>query len=197
MKDLVCQAKECKVHTKRNGSSVQSLSHVRLCNPMGCSTPGFPVHHQLPKLAQTHVHWAGDAVQPSHPLLSPSPPAFNLSQNEGLFQWVSSTCLCGSQHCLIQWNYEPCHVGPPRWTGHGDEFWQNGPLKKAMGNHFSIIALRTPWIVWKEIAWAVKNDREQSGQIWILQWILQLCWRKQIKEKLRVETGRPVKALLL
>ena len=57
---------------------------------MDCSMPGLPVHHQLPELAQTHVHWAGDAIQPSHPLLSPSPAVFNLSQHQGLFQWVSS-----------------------------------------------------------------------------------------------------------
>ena len=68
-------------------SSVQSLSHVRLSvTPMDCSTPGFPVHHQLPELAQTHVHRIGDAIQPSHPLPSPSPLAFNLSQHQGLFQ---------------------------------------------------------------------------------------------------------------
>ena len=60
------------------------------CDSMDCSTPGLPVHHQLPEPAQTLVHWVGDAIQPSHPLLSPSPPAFNLSQHQGLFQWVSS-----------------------------------------------------------------------------------------------------------
>ena len=58
---------------------------------MDCSTPGFPVHHQLPELAQTHVHRVGDAIQLSRPLSSPSPPAFNLSQHQGLFQWVSSS----------------------------------------------------------------------------------------------------------
>ena len=57
---------------------------------MDCSTPGFPVYHQLLKLAQTHVHQVNDAIQPSHPLLSPSPPDFNLSQNRGLFKEVSS-----------------------------------------------------------------------------------------------------------
>ena len=65
-------------------------SCLTLCDPMDWSTPGFPVHHQLPKFAQTHVHWVGDAIQPSHPLLSPSPLTFNHSQNQGLFQWVSS-----------------------------------------------------------------------------------------------------------
>ena len=68
----------------------RSLSHVRLCDPIDCSTPGFPVHHQLLELTQTHVHWAGDAIQPSNPLSAPSLPAFNLSQHQGLFQLVSS-----------------------------------------------------------------------------------------------------------
>jgi len=71
-------------------SSVAQL-YPTLCDPMDCSTPGFPVHHQLLELAQTHVHRVGDAIQPSHPLSSPSPPAFNLSQHQGLFQWVSSS----------------------------------------------------------------------------------------------------------
>ena len=57
---------------------------------MDCSTPGFPVLHYLLKFLQTHVHWVSDPIQPSHPLLSPSPPAFNLSQHQGLFQWVGS-----------------------------------------------------------------------------------------------------------
>ena len=57
---------------------------------MDCSTPGFPVHHQLPELAQTHVHRVDDAIQSSHLLSSPSSPAFNISQHQGLFQWVSS-----------------------------------------------------------------------------------------------------------
>ena len=64
---------------------------LTLCNPKDCSMPGFPVHHQLPEFAQTHIHWVHDAIQPSHPLLSPYPPAFNLSQHQGLFWWVSSS----------------------------------------------------------------------------------------------------------
>ena len=63
---------------------------LTLCKPMDCSTPGLPVHHQLLEFTQTHVHWLSDAIQPSHPLLSPSPPTLNLSQLQGLFQWVSS-----------------------------------------------------------------------------------------------------------
>ena len=62
-----------------------------LCNPVNHTTPGLPVHHQLPESTQIHVHWVSDAIQPSHPLLSPSSPAFNLSQHQGLFIWVSSS----------------------------------------------------------------------------------------------------------
>ena len=68
-----------------------SQSCLTPCDPMDCSTAGLPVHHQLPELTQTHVHWVGDAIQPSHPPSSPYPPAFNLSQHQGLFQWVSSS----------------------------------------------------------------------------------------------------------
>ena len=78
------------VQTKNQLSSVQLISRVQLCDPMDCSTPGFPVHYQLPELTQTNVHQVGDAIQASHPLLSPSPPTFNLSQHQGLFRWVSS-----------------------------------------------------------------------------------------------------------
>ena len=77
------------------GTSVQFSSVAQscptLCDSMNHSTPDLPVHHQLPESIQTHVHWVSDAIQPSHPLSSPSPPALNLSQHEGLFQWVSSS----------------------------------------------------------------------------------------------------------
>ena len=63
---------------------------LTLCDPMNCSTPGLPVHQQLPEFTQTHIYWVGDAIQPSHPLSSPSPPAPNPSQHQGLFQWVNS-----------------------------------------------------------------------------------------------------------
>ena len=65
-------------------------SCLTLCDPMNCSTPGLPVHHQLPEFTQTHVHRVRDAIQPSHPLLSPSSPAPNSSQHQSLFQWVNS-----------------------------------------------------------------------------------------------------------
>ena len=84
------------------------LSH---CDPMNCSTPGLSVHHQLPEFTQTHVRWVSDAIQPSHPLLSPSPPAFNLSQHQGLFKQVSSSHQVAKvlevqhQHQSFQWKF--------------------------------------------------------------------------------------------
>ena len=80
-----------------------------LCDPMNCSTPGLPVHHQRPEFTQTHVHWVSDAIQPSHPLSSPSPPAFNLFQHQSLFKWVSSSHQVAKileiqlQHQSFQW----------------------------------------------------------------------------------------------
>ena len=89
-------------------SSVAQLCPT-LCDPMNRNTPGLPVHHQLPESTETHVHWISDAIQPSHPLLSPSPPAFNLSQHQGLFKWVSSSHQVAKvlefqlQHQPFQW----------------------------------------------------------------------------------------------
>ena len=71
-------------------SSVVQLG-LTLCDPMNLSIPGLPVHHKLSESTQTHVHWVGDAIQPSHPLSSPSSPALNISQHQGLFKWVSSS----------------------------------------------------------------------------------------------------------
>ena len=76
-------------HVHQFSSVTQSCP--TLCDPMDRSTPGFPVRHQLPELIQTHVHQVGDAIQPSHPLLPPSPFAFNLFQHQSLFKWVSSS----------------------------------------------------------------------------------------------------------
>ena len=72
-------------------SSVQLLNHVQLCDPMNRSTPGLPVHHQIPEFTQTHVYQVSDAIQSSHPLSSPSPPAPNPSQHQSLFQEVNSS----------------------------------------------------------------------------------------------------------
>ena len=71
--------------------SLVAQSCPTLCDPMNRSTPGLPVHHHLPEFTQTNIHWVGDAIQPSHPLSSPSPPAPNPSQHHSLFQWVNSS----------------------------------------------------------------------------------------------------------
>ena len=90
--------------------SVQSLNHVQLfATPWTCSTPGLPVRHQLPEFTQSHAHWVSDAIQPSHPLSSPSLPTFNLSQHQGLFKWVRSLHQVAKilefqlQHESFQW----------------------------------------------------------------------------------------------
>ena len=98
---------------------------------MECSIPGFAVHHQLLELAQTHVHWVGDAIQPSHLLSSPSPPVFNLSQHRGLFQWVSS-----SYQVAKYWSF--CFNGP--------------------SNEYSeLISFRIDWLDFLAIQWTLKT----------------------------------------
>ena len=84
-------------------SSVAQLC-LTLCDPMNCSTPGLPVHHQLPESTQTHVHRVGDAIQPSHPLLSPSPPTFNLFQHQGL---PMSQFFASGGHWSFSFNISP------------------------------------------------------------------------------------------
>ena len=86
--DMNREKKNCCFTSLSSSQSVQSQLYPTFCDPVNCSKSAFPVHHQLPELAQTHVHWVGDAMQPSHRLWYPFPPAFNLSQHQGLFQWV-------------------------------------------------------------------------------------------------------------
>ena len=107
---------------------------------MDCSTPGFPVHYQLPELAQTHVHHVSDAMQPSYPLSSASPPALNLFRHQGLFQWVSSSQQVAKvlefqlQHQSFQWTLKT-DWSPLGWTG-----WislQSKGLKSLLQHHSS------------------------------------------------------------
>ena len=96
-------------------------SCLTLCNPMDCSTSGSSVLHYLPEFTQTHVHWVGDAIQPSHPLSPPSPPAFNLSQHQGLFQWVS---------CRIRW----------------PKYWSFSFRISPSNEHSGLISCRIDWL---------------------------------------------------
>ena len=91
-----------------------------LCDPMDCSTPDLPVHHQLPEFTQTHVHWVSDAIQPSHPLLYPSAPAFNISQHQGLFIWIRSSHQGQSTGVSTSASFLPMNRQdwfPSGWTG--------------------------------------------------------------------------------
>ena len=96
-------------------------SCLTLCDPMDCSTPGFPVHHQFPEPSQTHVHWVSDAIQPFHPLLSPSPPDFILSQHQGLFKWV---------------------IFPVRWP----KYWSFSFSVSPSNEYSGLISFRMDWL---------------------------------------------------
>ena len=102
-----CKESDMTEHSGLQFSSITQLCPA-VCDPMDCSMPGLPIHHQLPESTQTHVHWVGDAIQLSHPLF-PSPPALNLSQHQGLFKWGSSSHQVAKvlefqlQHQSFQW----------------------------------------------------------------------------------------------
>ena len=101
-------------------SSVAQLC-LTLCDPMDSRMPCFPVHHQLPELTQTHVHWVGDAIQPSHPLSSPSPPAFNLYQHQGL---SDESVLC------IRW----------------PKYWSSSFSVSTSNEYSGLISFRRDWL---------------------------------------------------
>ena len=122
-------------------SSVQFSRSVcsTLCDPTDCSTSGFPVHHQLPEFTQTHVRWVSDAIQPSHPLSSPYPPTFNLSQHQCLFKWVSFSHQVAKvlefqlQHQSFQWIFRISLPGTD-WL---DLLAVQGTLKSLLQHHSS------------------------------------------------------------
>ena len=142
---------------------VQSLSHVQLfATPMDCSTPGLPVHCQLPEFTQTHVHWVCDAIQPSHPLSSP-PPAFNLSQHQGLFQWVSF------------------HIRWPR-------YWSFSFSINPSNEYSGLISFRKGWLALLAVQGTLKNLlQHHSSKASILRWsaffIVQLSIHTWLLEK--------------
>ena len=130
-----------------------------LCDPRECSMPGLPVHHQHLEFIQTHVQWVGDAIQPSHPLSSPSPPTFNLSQHQGIFKWVSSSHQVAKvlefqfQQSVLPMNIQDWF--PFRWTGwislkskELSRVLQHHSLKALILHHsaFLIIQLSHPYI---------------------------------------------------
>ena len=140
-----------------------SVLCLTLCNPMDCSTPGFPVLHYFPEFAQTHIHWVGDAIQPSHPLLSLSPPAFGLSQHQGLFQWVSSLQQVArvlelqTQHQSFQWIFRVDFLWD--WL-----VWSPGcprGLKSLLQHH----SLKAYWVP-ETILSALAKRLHLAGELW-------------------------------
>ena len=112
-------------HDWSNFVIVQSPSRVlTLCYPVDCSTPGFSVLHHLPELAQTHVHWISDAIQPAGPLLSPSPPAFSLSQHQGLWKRLSTCHKIQNTGLGTFWMFK--------------NYYEHGPWLNSMVTYFHI-----------------------------------------------------------
>ena len=137
---LCCQfLSDCVPNSSPPLSSVQSSvaqSCPTLRDPMDCNTPGLPVHHQLPEFTQTHVHWVGDAIQPPHSLPSPSPPAFSLSQHQGLFKWVISSTSAG-QSTGVSASASVLPMNTQDWSPLGWTGWiclQSRGLSRAFSN---------------------------------------------------------------
>ena len=160
-------------------SSVQfssvTQSCLTLCDPMDCSMPGLLVHHQLLEFTQTHVHWVGDAIQPSHPLSSPSLPTFNLPQHQGLSQWVSSSQV--------------------------QSLGQEDPLEKGMATLSSILAWRTPWTM--EPGKLQSNGLQRVGHSWMTNtiqtmknlpamqetWVWSLGWEDPLEKEMATHSS--------
>ena len=125
---------------------------LTLCDPMDCSMANFPVLQHFPELAQTHVHWVGDAIQQSHPLSSPSPPALNPSQYQGLFKWVSSLHQVAKvlelqlQHQSFHWNHDTiliCFLNVTIWVAsHVSKLFVHNIIINT-GNSFFLLLYRT------------------------------------------------------
>ena len=153
--------------------SFQLLSRVRLCDPRDCSTPGLPVHHQFPEFTQTHIHWVGDAIQPSHPLSSPSPPAFRLFQHQGLFQWVSYSHQEAKvlefqlQHQSFQWTPRTGLVGSPCSPRDSQE---SSPTPQFKSINSSVLSsLYSPTLTSIRDYW--ENHKP---------WLDELCWQSNV-----------------
>ena len=143
-----------------------------LCNPMDCSTPGLPVHHQLLlESTQTHVHWVSDVIQPSHPLLSPSPPDLNLSQHQDLCKWVISSHQV-AKVLEIQLQHQSFHSGLISFRIDWFDLAVQGTLKSLLQHHslkasilqcsiFFMVQLQHDY--WKNHSFDYIDPCQQSG----------------------------------
>jgi len=136
-----------------------------LCDPMKCSTPGFSILHHILVFAQIHVHRVGDAIQPSHPVSSPSPPALNLSQHQGLFQWVAS----GGQSIRASASVLPMNI--QGWFPLG----LTGLISLLSGGLSGVFSSTSPWVAWASpvkvrvlLAWRQHSRVHQNQKdLWI------------------------------
>ena len=147
---------------------------------MNCSMPGFPFHHQHPEFTQTHAHWVGDAIQPPHPLSSPSSPAPNPSQHQGLFKWVSSSCEGAKvlefqlQHQSLQWTprtdlLQDGLVGSPYSPR---DSWESSPTPQFKSINFSALSfLHSPTLTSIHDHW--KNHSLDQ---------MDLCWKSNVSD---------------
>ena len=133
----------CTVHPWVSSVQFSSLAQScpTLCDPMNRSTPGLPVHHQLLEFTQTHVHRVADAIQPSHPRLSPSPPAPNPSQHQSVFQWVNSSVFSVLQFC-----FDVCRCLNP-WVCNLYQFWGENGINLSWNNCFCFF----PFQMWSSV----------------------------------------------
>ena len=127
-----------------------------LCNPMDCSSPGLPIHHQLPEFTETHVHWVGDTIQPSHPLSSPSPLAFNISQHQGLSS-ESALRIRWPKYWSFSFSISPAMNSQDRfplgWTGCIS--LQSKRLSQSLLHHHSSKAA----ILWRSAFFMIQNKK--------------------------------------
>ena len=131
---------------------------------MNHSTPGLPVHHQLLESTQTHVHRVGDAIQPSHPLSSPSPPALNLSQHQGLFKWVSSLHQMAKASPSKEAHIKSLPAMQESWETQVQSLGQEDPLEEGIATQSSILAWRIQWT--EEPGGLQSIGSQRVGQDW-------------------------------
>ena len=175
---------------------------------MDCSMPGFPVLHHLPEFAQTRVHWVGDAIQPSHPLLSSYPPALNLSQHQGLFQWVSSSHQVAKVLELQLQHQSTIHIlsALPLCTTASAAFFV---LPASTAVFFSMIyreglkqnlipCMWSKWCEWlysgiNQASWTSHYEYQASGGITVFIWRIWAAYRKSLEELQHLESKNLMK----
>ena len=158
-------------------------SCLTLCDPMNCSMPGLPVHHQHPESTQTHVHWVGDAIQPSHPLSSPSPPALNLSQHQGLFKWVI-LCIRWPKNWSFSSNISPSNEHPGMFKGLLNKMEY---VSLRSGQDYNCSLIRTYSLLWCSVRLPrysqIVDSLVLQGNLWLKTWgrvRIQSGWAMQI-----------------